>query len=262
MNGKLRRSQIQEYLSRHEILTVEEAVQLFQASPATIRRDFTELASNGGVSRIRGGICRQRNNLDELVPFTLREKWYSTEKRYLAWRVYEYLKEVETLFIDGGSTTTHLGIFLRNSRQTVITNSLSLCNVIAEIFPSGGGPEIRCTGGCFHPESGLFLGSHAESAVAEYHADATILSARGISSAGIFNHNEQIAGINRKMMEHSDRVILIADHSKIGVTAMNRVCSLDKIEALFTLETKENQAILNDIRSAGVKVFSDSPFEL
>ena len=64
------------------------------------------------------------------------------------------------------------------------------------------------------------------------------------------------------MMEHSDRVILIADHSKIGVTAMNRVCALDKIEALFTLETKENKALLNDIRSAGVKVFSDSPFEL
>ena len=262
MNGELRRSQIQEYLSQHDILTVEEAVQLFQASPATIRRDFTELSANGGVSRVRGGICRQHNDLDELVPFTLRKKWYSTEKRYLAWRVYEYLKDVKTLFIDGGSTTTHLGIFLRNSQQTVITNSLPLCNVISEIFPSGGGPEIRSTGGCFHPESGLFLGSHAESAVAEYHADATILSARGVTASGIFNHNEQIAGINRKMMEHSDRVILIADHSKIGVTAMNRVCALDKIEALFTLETNENKALLNDIRSAGVKVFSDSPFEL
>lgn len=262
MNGELRRSQIQEYLSQHDILTVDEAVQLFHASPATIRRDFTELSANGGVLRLRGGISRQRNNLDELVPFTLRKKWYSKEKRYLAWRVYEYLKEVRTLFIDGGSTTTHLGIFLRNSQQTVITNSLSLCNVISEIFPSGGGPEIRSTGGCFHPESGLFLGSHAESAVSEYHADATILSARGITASGIFNHNEQIAGINRKMMEHSDRVILIADHSKIGVTAMNRVCAWDKIEALFTLETKENKAILDDIRSAGVKVFSDSPFEL
>ena len=262
MSSELRRSQIQEYLSMHEMLTVEEAVKLFQASPATIRRDFAEIAADGGVSRVRGGICRKPNRQDDLIPFSLRKKWYSKEKRYLAWQVYEYLKDAQTLFIDGGSTTTHLGIFLRNSRQTIITNSLPLCGVISEMFPSGGGPGIQMTGGKFHPESGLFLGPHAESSVAEYHADAVILSARGITASGVYNHNEQIAGINLKMIEHSDRAILIADHSKIGITAMNRVCPLDKIEALFTLETEENRAELNQIRSAGIKVFCDSPFEL
>ena len=44
MSGEIRRLRILEYLSRHEFLTVEEAVSLFQASPATIRRDFTEAA--------------------------------------------------------------------------------------------------------------------------------------------------------------------------------------------------------------------------
>ena len=259
MSGEIRRLRILEYLSRHEFLTVEEAVSLFQASPATIRRDFTEISTGGGVSRFRGGICRKTNIHDNLIPITLREKWYSTEKRHLAWRVYEYLKNEKALFIDGGSTTAHLGIFLRNSQQTIITNSLPLCNIISEIFPSGGGPEIRITGGCFHPESGLFLGSHAESSVAGYHADAVVLSARGVTASGIYNHNEQIAGINLKMIEHSNRAILIADHSKIGMTAMNRVCSLDKIEAVFTLETDENRDQLNEIRSTGIKVFSD-PF--
>ena len=260
MSISARRRRIQEYLSEHEYLSVEEAVELFQASPATIRRDFAEISANGGVQRTRGGICRNSNRSDELIPFTLREKWYSNEKRYLAWRVYEYLKGVRSIFIDGGTTTAHLGIFLRNPEQVIITNSLSLCNIISELFPSGGGPEIRMTGGCFHPESGLFLGPHAEAAAASYHADVTVLSARGITSSGIYNHNELIAGINHRMIEQSDRVILIADHSKIGVTAMNRVCPIEKIEALFTVETEENQAILEEIRSAGVKVFSEPPF--
>lgn len=261
MSAEIRRRKIQEYLSRHDRLTVGEAVGLFQASPATIRRDFAEISAQGGVGRIRGGICRRENVADNMIPFTLRAKWYSAEKRYLAWHVYEYLKEVRSFFIDGGSTTTHLGMFLRNPEQVVITNSLTLCNVISEMFPSGGGAEIRLTGGRFYPESGLFLGSHAEAAVTAYHADVTILSARGITPSGIYNHNELIAGINLRMIENSDRVVLIADHSKIGIHAMNKVCSLQKIEALFTVETEENRNCLEAIRAAGVKVFCDFPFD-
>lgn len=250
-----RQKQIQEYLSEHETLTVRDAVRLFHSSPATIRRDFAGIALNGGVARIRGGIRRNLNLQDQLIPLILREKWYSMEKRHLAWRVHEYLKQTGSLFIDGGSTTTHLGIFFRDPKQVIITNSVPLCNVVAEMFPAGGGPEIRMTGGRFHPESGLLLGSRAEASVAAYHADVTVLSARGITPSGIYNHNELIAGINLRMIEHSDRVILVADHSKIGVKAMHRVCSLHGIEALFTVETEENRHILEEIRAAGVKVF-------
>ena len=262
MSSSSRRQQIQEYLSLHDRLTVDEAVRVFGASPATIRRDFAELAAGGGVGRIRGGILRRRNEKDDMTPVVLRAGWYSAEKRYLAWRVCEYLKGVRSFFVDGGSTTTHLGMFLRDPGQVVITDSLTLCNVIAELFPSGGGAEIRLTGGRFYPESGLFLGSRAEAAVAAYHAEATVLSARGITPYGIYNHNELIAGINLRMIENSDRAVLIADHSKIGRHAMNKVCSLKKIEALFTVRTEENGACLDEIRAAGVKVFCDCPFEV
>ncbi len=256
-----RQKQISEYLSSHEELSVKTAVELFNASPATIRRDFAEIAASGGVLRVRGGICRNLNRFDELVPLALRGSWYSAEKRFLAFQAYQYLKKCRVIFIDGGSTTAHLAMFLRDPKQIIITNSLPLCNMFSEIFPSGGGPEIRMTGGLFHPESGLLLGTDAENSVAGYHADAALISARGVDSCGIYNHNELIAGINRKMIENSDRTLLIADHTKIGVTAMTKVCSLQKIEALFTVATPQNQKHLHAMRNAGVKVFSDCPFE-
>lgn len=260
MNISARRRKIQEYLSEHETLTVEEAVRLLRASPATIRRDFLEISADGGAKRIWGGLCRRINDEDNMIPLTLREKWYSAEKRFLAWNVYnQYLKDARCIFVDGGSTTAHLGMFLRDPHQVVITNSVPLCNIMLEMFPSGGGSEIRMTGGRLYPESGLLLGPHAESSISSYHAEVTVLSARGITPTGIFNHNELIAGINLRMIENSERVILIADHSKIGVTAMNKVCSWNKIEALFTAETAENKAILNEIRSIGVKVYCDTP---
>ncbi|MBR2373539.1 MAG: DeoR/GlpR transcriptional regulator [Lentisphaeria bacterium] len=254
-----RRRQIQEYLSEHDMLTVDDAVQLFGASPATIRRDFQEISVNGGARRIRGGICRRIDEHDNMIPLTLREKWYSAEKRYLAWQLYnKYLKDVRSFFIDGGSTTAHLGMFLKDPEQVVITNSLPLCNIIREMFPSGGGPQIITTGGRLYPGSGLLLGPQSEAAAAAYHAEVTVLSARGITASGIYNHNELIAGINLRMIENSDKVVLIADHSKIGVAAMHKVCPLHKIEALFTVETAENREILAEIRAAGVKVFCNS----
>ncbi len=256
-----RQKQILEYLSSHENLSVKTAVELFRASPATIRRDFAEIAASGGVSRIRGGICRKLNRFDELVPLALRGSWYSAEKRFLAFQAYQYLKECRVIFIDGGSTTAHLAMFLRDPKQVIITNSLPLCNMFSEIFPSGGGPEIIMTGGSFHPESGLLLGAGAESSVAGYHADAALISARGVNANGVYNHNGLIAGINRRMIENADRTLLIADHTKIGAAAMTEVCSLREIEALFTVSTPQNQKYLNEISDAGVKVFGDCPFE-
>lgn len=261
MEINLRQKRIQEYLSAHEMLTVSEAVKIFGVSPATVRRDFAEISSLGAVTRFRGGIARKVNAPDELIPFALRGQWYSAEKRFLAAQVYHYIKNCRTVFIDGGTTTTHLGMFLRDPAQSIITNSHPLCSVFSELFPSGGGPEIRMTGGIFHPESGLMLGSEAERAIAACHADIAVISARGVDANGVYNHNESIAAVNRVMIAHADRTILIADHSKIGVKALTRVCPPEKIEALFTVETGDNHLELNKIRSSGIKVFSDCPFE-
>ena len=74
MSTDARRRKIQEYLSGHDELTVEAAVKEFHASPATIRRDFAEISANGGVRRIRGGICRLRNEKDNMIPFILVDK--------------------------------------------------------------------------------------------------------------------------------------------------------------------------------------------
>jgi DeoR/GlpR family transcriptional regulator of sugar metabolism len=115
------------------------------------------------------------------------------------------------------------------------------------------------TGGRFSPESGLLLGPGAINNIAAYHADIAILSVRGIDGNGLYNHNEEIAEIGRTMIENADHVIIIADHSKIGRCAMNKVASCDRIEALFTMETAENSNTLNEILTAGVKVFSEHP---
>ena len=252
-----RHQKILEYLSCHESLRLEEACALFQASPASIRRDFAIMAADGFIKRVRGGIKPKMLRYDKLQPINLRMNWYSEEKCRLAEAVGEYVKDAESLFIDGGSTTAHLGAFLRNPQQIILTNSVALCTILTKNFPLGGGPIIQLIGGRFYPENELVLGSNAENSISQYRADVAVLSVRGIDETGLYNNNEQIAGIARGMIAHARQTVILADHTKIGAKAMNRVCDIRGISALFTTETSENKETLEKIRSLGIQVFTN-----
>ncbi len=250
--GKLdRRKELLFYLAEHDVLYIDDAVKLFGASPATLRRDFAELAGSGMVGRTRGGIRRMSDCREQPLPLLLREQWYSDEKRRLAEHAFEHIRTLKSLFIDGGSTTAHLGMLLNDPEQTVVTNSLAFCSMLSRRFPNGGGPRVFLTGGHFYPESGLLLGSNAEHNVERYHADAAVISARGIDYSAVYNNNELVSGIGRAMTANSARTIVIADHSKIGISGMHRVCGLESVSLLITAKTPENAASLNLILSSG-----------
>ena len=251
-----RQQQILAYLAEHDCLTVTEALVRFGASPATLRRDFNELGEAGLVERVHGGIHKLGFAADHVLPFSLREQWYAEEKQRLARAAVPLLPENGVVFVDGGTTTSCLGEYLNAPRMTVITNSLPLCNLLATRFPGEGGPNVYLTGGALHLKSGLLLGPNAERSVTEYHAEIAVLSVRAMDGEALYNDNEQIAGIERVMIDHADRVMVIADHSKMGQTSMCRICGLDRVDVIVTAAVPENRALLSDYRAAGVEVIT------
>lgn len=248
-----RQQKMSEYLAEHEYLSVETAVARFAASPATVRRDFNEMGEAGIVERVHGGIRRTTSANDGLLPLALREQWFSEEKRRLAEATAALIPVGSIVFIDGGSTTAHLGMYLPE-KLTVITNSLSLSALLSQRFPSGGGPEIYLTGGLLHLKSGLMLGPNAEAAATQYRADLAITSVRGLDATAAYNDTELIAGIERVMIANAKKLIVLADHTKIGRTSLCRVCALDRVATLVTTRDDANAAALDAIRAAGVEV--------
>lgn len=253
MKQEFRQRKILEYLSDHEMLTVEDAVELLQASPATIRRDFCELAKARSVKKIHGGVVRAGKR-DFLLPFCLREQWFFEEKKRLAEKAMQLIRPGETLFIDGGTTTSHLGMLLPETGNTVITNSLPLCGILTQRFRSKGTSEILLTGGRLHMMSGLLLGGGAEESLLQYHADTTLLSVRGLDAQALYNDTETITGVEKVMIARSSRLIVIADHSKIGHQALAQICPIHRVAHLVTTEIPENAEILDRIRRLGINV--------
>ena len=247
-----RHDRILAYVAQHELVTVEEAVELFGASPATIRRDFNQLADRDPVERIRGGI--RMLPVGEMQPFALRQVSHVLEKQALARHAASLLREGDVAFVDGGTTTYQLAPHFPNVALRIITNSLSLVAALDDGRVNHSNIEVFLTGGFLFPRSGLLLGPSTQASLAQYHANWAILSAGGITEAGIFNTSELVIGVERLMVGNADRVVILADHSKIGRRTMCHVCDPDKIDLLITGDSPRSAPVLDRYRAAGVEV--------
>lgn len=119
MSQKERFDLIAKYLSRHNNMSVEKAMKITDSSPATIRRDFSFLASEELVTRTHGGIQLKPNYLDQAPPFGIRKFQNQDTKRILALKACELIKEEDAIFADGGTTTYQIVDFVANIPFTI-----------------------------------------------------------------------------------------------------------------------------------------------
>jgi len=253
-----RTQRIIEYLSGSEILSVEEAIRRLGASPATVRRDFAKLAREGAVRRVRGGVRLARPAPGEIPSFELREILHHREKQAIAARAAQLLRPGDVAIIDGGTTTAMLGASIPDIPLRIITNSVRLTTVL-EAHHAGSRLEIYLTGGILYPHARLLLGPAAKASVSQYHAHWAFLSVGGITEAGIFNTNELVVEVERAMIDSAERVVILADASKIGRHAMCTVCGLERIHMMITDARPEEHTLLARISEAGVQVITATP---
>ena len=86
----------------------------------------------------------------------------------------------------------------------------------------------------------------------DIHVQQTILSVGGLTARGLFNSNLLLVETERQMMRCADEVVVVADHTKIGRTALAWLCELSAIDTLMIdgRLTAEQRALLdqNDVR--------------
>lgn len=155
---KERIQQILNDLQSLRVLSTVQAAERYNASRATIRRSFNELAASGLALRTHGGIRFLEQEVPS-VPYGLREEWNIEEKKAIAQEAVKYIRDSHSVMIYGGSTTGHLGFYLTQGR--IITNLPDLCRILRMRFPTGDGPQVILTGGEFDFRTGNLGGSRA-----------------------------------------------------------------------------------------------------
>jgi DeoR/GlpR family transcriptional regulator of sugar metabolism len=63
------------------------------------------------------------------------------------------------------------------------------------------------------------------------------------------------AETNRRLVDAAQKIVVVADHTKLSVIALAKIASLSRVDVLVTDE-KANAEVLHEIELAGVRVIS------
>lgn len=153
-------------------------------------------------------------------------------RRLIGKKAAAYVSDGETIIMDSGTTTANMAQFLDSHQQlSVITNSIAVFKRLS----TNANCQITLTGGDFHPESQSLIGRAPKVFLQEIRADKVFLVAGGVSADfGLSSKNQQEAEVRRAMIDAAHEVVLLADHTVIGIDSLCLVAELDKIDTIIT----------------------------
>jgi DeoR family transcriptional regulator of aga operon len=245
-----RMTAILELLAERGTLSLAELSRDLGISPATARRDLSDLSDQRLLMRTHGG-ARAIETRNEL-PVSMRDSRFQEAKRSIAQHVADIVPlRRYAVALSGGSTTASVARALsQHDELTIVTNSLSIAHLVT-VFPQ---LKVVMTGGILRSESLELVGVLAENTFKAINVGMAILGTDGISaSGGVTTHDETEARTNNAMVTHAQRTVVVADGSKIGRLTLAQVASIEQVSLLVTDSTADPQA-LDDIRAAGVEV--------
>jgi len=236
---KLQRiQQIEEYLKTRGSASLDELCRHFDVSKNTIRRDLHVLEGQGVVKKVYGGVIW--NAESSIIPsIAQREITMQEAKSGIAGRAAELVTDNDIIILDSGTTVVQMIEHLTDRQNlTIITNSVPAVNV-ALAYPQF---HVIITGGDLYHPTASFVGFEAMSWLKRLNAGTVFLAATGISlTKGITNYSTIEAEMKKVMMEISERVVLLADHSKFDVVSLMKFADLSDVDMLVTDRSPERE---------------------
>lgn len=236
-------------LRDEEYASVNDLSTKLGVSVATVRRDLQEFAAQGFLTRTHGGALFSGESYE--VPVRYRRSERMEDKRRIGAAAAAEVSDSLVVGITGGTTTTEIARRLPSRLSlTVVTNALNIATSLALR------PKVRLvdTGGIARSASFELVGPIAESTISRYHLDLLFLGVDGIDvSMGCTTHDDGEAHVNAAMVENADRVVVVADSSKIGRRAFARICELRDVSLLIT-DIFANPSTLVSLEEAGICV--------
>jgi DeoR/GlpR family transcriptional regulator of sugar metabolism len=231
-----RQLRIRQLLESQEFVDLDTLCRELDASESSVRRDLISLESDGVLKRVYGGAMATQSH-DHQLDFAWQSARMAEEKKRIAALAAGLVEDGQTIVLDGGSTVAAVARLLTGRALHVVTNSLPL----AEIFSESRNIEVTITGGYLYPRIRATLGPLCEQMLGSVTADLLIMGIGGITAEGFSNTNTLVVGPERKMIEVSRKVIVVADHTKFGKRAVLHLAPLDVADLVISDNGLEEQ---------------------
>jgi DeoR/GlpR family transcriptional regulator of sugar metabolism len=231
MLAEQRRGVILEELGRIGSVSVADLSRKLKVSDMTIRRDLEELSGRRLLRKVHGGAIPVSRSSEP--HFEQKRRLKRPEKVAIARAAQEFLNDGDTVAFSAGTTTWHVASTLYPGHKdlTFVTNSTNVALTLQE----HGWDRIVLSGGMFRTPSDALVGPFADRTLRTLNADVLFLGANGC------------------LVEAAQRVVVVADSSKLGVVALARIIPLSRVDVFITDQRAPKQ-MLREIELSGPKV--------
>jgi len=258
MLEKQRHQVILEILAEEQFASVHALSSQLNASEATIRRDITKMASNGQLNKIRGGAEAiaendggfRRGHVRGSI-FYADKEIHAANKRRIAERAVELCEDNDAIIVNGGSSTYMMGEFLADRHLSILTNSFVLAHYLTE----NGNNQVTVPGGEIYRKQEIILSAFENDTIQNYHGSKMFMGTPGISDQGVTESDPLLIRAEHKLKKQAEKLIVLADSSKLGKRANFIFTPLSGVDVLIT-DSNADPDIIRSFEAQGVEVIT------
>jgi DeoR family fructose operon transcriptional repressor len=225
-----RKREIARIVQEQNGASVHELADELSVSESTIRRDLKKMDQEGLIQRSHGGALPIKKLADE-PSFDQRSVQNLDAKKAIADRALNEVSEGQVVFFDSGTTVLEVAKRLPKDGSTVsVTNSIELG---FELGKEDG--NLKITGGNQRNRSRSLVGPVTERFLSNHQFDILLLGTNSIDlGTGLSTPNEQEARVKQLMVSQSERVVLLADGSKLDQRSYVKFADLGDVDMFIT----------------------------
>jgi len=214
-------------LSDDNDIPVSKISEMLEVSVVTIRNDLNALAEEGLIIRTHGGALPAFHSA-----ILERQKKMVEEKHRIARAAAETVNDGDKIMIIAGTTAMLMARYLLGKRDIHIVTNSTLIFPYARVNPS---LHVTVVGGEFKPAAEGVVGALALKNLDQFHVKTSFLAADGFSmKTGVTADLLETAEVGRKMAEHSEKRVLLADSSKYGRAGFALIVPLNRMDLIIT----------------------------
>jgi DeoR/GlpR family transcriptional regulator of sugar metabolism len=225
-----RQRMILSHLGKNGNVSVIDLCNMFNVSEMTIRRDLTNLQSQGLLKRTYGGAIPTEPAFFEISQ-RAKLSMFIEEKKQIGVYCADLVKDGDVVFLDSGTTTLQIAKALKGRPITILTNDLNIASELLDCHTI----TMFIVGGELNRENNNLLGSKAIGFFDDIRGDVLFLAVEGVDeNAGFTVPDLDEVPIKRRMMGSVEKVYVVSDHSKLGRNSMGIIAPIDGVTALIT----------------------------
>jgi DeoR family fructose operon transcriptional repressor len=229
---------------------VAELASEFGVTSETVRRDLTALERHGLLRRVHGGAI-PIGHLGFEPGLQTRDQTMGPEKARIARAALDEVPAEGAILLDAGTTTARLAELLPTDRElTVVTNAVP----IASALSTRPNMTVLTIGGRLRGRTLAMVDEWALRILADTFVDVAFIGANGVSvERGLTTPDVAEAAVKRAMIRAARRVVVLADHTKVGNDCFARFGDLAQVDTLITDDGLDVE-LAADLQAAGPRV--------